>query len=83
MPYQGVLDNVDSRTSNNYTKKRQKIVEHPFGAIKSSWGFRQFLRRISPRVTSEVTLAYLAYNLCRLTNIFKGNNVKILTNEGD
>lgn len=84
LPYQDVLDNVDSRTSNNLSlyKKRQEIVEHPFGTIKSNWRFRQFLCRTKPKVTAEMALAYLAYNLRRLTSIFKENSVKILAKLG-
>ena len=81
LSYQDVLDDVDKRTSDNLSlyKKRQEIVEHPFGTIKSNWRYRQFLCRTKPKVTAEMALAYLAYNLRRLTSIFKENSVKILT----
>jgi cyclophilin family peptidyl-prolyl cis-trans isomerase len=41
--YQDVLDVVDERTSKNKSlyRKRQEIVEHPFGTIKSVWGYKQ------------------------------------------
>ena len=83
-PYQDILDNVEKRTFNNYKlyKKRQGIVEHPFVTIKTNWRYRQFLCRTKPKVTAEMALAYLAYNLRRLTNIFKENSVKMLTNFG-
>jgi len=44
---QDTLDVVDERTKNNKElyKKRQEIVEHCFGTIKSVWGYRQFLCR--------------------------------------
>lgn len=82
LPYQDVLNNVNKRTSDNLSlyKKRQEIVEHPFGTIKSNWRFRQFLCRTKPKVTAEMALAYLAYNLRRLTSIFKENSAKIMAN---
>ena len=80
LPYQDTLDAVDNRTVNNLAlyKKRQEIVEHPFGTIKSNWKFRQFLCRTKPNVTAEMALAYLAYNMRRLTNIFKENSSNFL-----
>jgi transposase/cyclophilin family peptidyl-prolyl cis-trans isomerase len=84
LPYQDVLDEVDRRTQKNLQlyKKRQEIVEHPFGTIKSTWGFRQFLCRTTPKVSAEMALAYLAYNLRRMVNIFQGNSNKILAKLG-
>ena len=72
LPYQDTLDIVDERTQNNKKlyRKRQEIVEHPFGTIKAVWGFRQFLCRGKEKVSAETALAYLAYNLRRTANIF-------------
>ena len=74
--YQDVLDVVDERTRNNKAlyRKRQEIVEHPFGTIKSVWGYKQFLCRGKSKVTGETALAYLAYNLRRFFNIIKGRS---------
>lgn len=74
--YQDTLDIVDERTRNNRAlyRKRQEIVEHPFGTIKWVWGFKYFLCRTKPKVTAETALAYSAYNLRRVINIFKANN---------
>jgi len=74
-PYQDTMDIVDARTKRNKElyRKRQEIVEHPFGTIKAVWGYRQFLCRTKPKVTAETALAYLAYNLRRVFNIFKQN----------
>lgn len=76
LPYQGTLDIVDERTQNNKAlyRKRQQIVEHPFGTIKAVWGFKQFLCRGKEKVTAETALAYLAYNLRRAINIFSADN---------
>jgi hypothetical protein len=76
---QDVLDRLDERTRNNKAlyRKRQEIVEHPFGTIKAIWGFRQFLCRTKPNVTAETSLACLAYNFRRAINIFAKNGVKL------
>jgi transposase len=72
--YQDTVDIVDERTRNNkgLYRKRQEIAEHPFGTIKAVWGYRQFLCRTKPKVCAEVSLAYLAYNMRRVINIFTG-----------
>jgi hypothetical protein len=74
-----VLDIVNERTQSNKTlyRKRQQIVEHPFGIIKSVWGYKQYLCRTKPKVTAETALAFLAYNIRRVVNIFaaKGENL--------
>jgi hypothetical protein len=76
--YQDTLDAVDERTRNNKAlyRKRQEIVEHPFGTIKAVWGYKQFLCRTRAKVVAETALAYLAYNMRRVVNIFieKGDN---------
>jgi transposase len=54
-------------------RERKKIVEHPFGVTKAVWGFRQFLCRTQERTTAEQSLAFWAYNLRRVINIFKQN----------
>jgi transposase len=74
-PHQDTMDVVDARTRANRElyRKRQEIVEHPFGTIKAVWGYRQFLCRSKPKVTAETALAYLAYNFRRVINIFKEN----------
>jgi hypothetical protein len=70
--YQDTLDIVDERTRNNKElyRKRQEIVEHPFGTIKAVWGYKQYLCRGKPKVTAETAFAYLAYNFRRVFNIF-------------
>jgi len=70
---QDLLDSVDERTLENKElyRKRQEIVEHVFGTVKSVWGYRQYLCRTKPKVTAETALAYLAYNMRRVVNIFK------------
>lgn len=68
---QDFLDIVDKRTIENKElyKTRKMIVEHPFGTIKRGWGFSYFLTRGMESVKTEVSLAFLAYNMKRVINI--------------
>ena len=72
--YQDAVDVVDQRTKENKElyRKRQEIVEHPFGTVKAVWGYKQFLCRGKAKVSAEVAMAYLAYNMRRLITIFTG-----------
>jgi len=77
---QDVLDVVDERTRKNKAlyRKRQEIVEHCFGTVKAVWGYRQFLCRSKPKVTTEMALAYMAYNLRRVFNILAVGGAKLV-----
>jgi len=70
---QDIMDMVDKRTASDkgLYRKRQEIVEHVFGTVKAGWGYKQYLCRGIPKVTAETALAYLAYNMRRVANIFK------------
>jgi transposase len=46
-----------------------ETVEHPFGTIKARMGATHFLMKTLPRVTAEMALHVLAYNLTRVMNI--------------
>jgi transposase len=50
-------------------KKRQMIVEHPFGTIKRAFGYTYFLTRGHENVKNESYLHCLTYNLKRVINI--------------
>jgi hypothetical protein len=78
LPYQMIFDIVDKRTLANKAlyHKRKEIVEHPFGTVKAVWGYKQFLCRTLGKVTAEMSLAYLAYNMWRMINIFKEAGVQ-------
>lgn len=49
--------------------KRKEIVEHPFGTIKHSWGYRYFMQKGKDKVSSEFTFIAFIYNLKRVMNI--------------
>jgi len=51
-------------------KKRQSIVEHPYGTIKRQWGFSYILtKKGKDRASSDVGFMFVAYNLRRIMNI--------------
>lgn len=51
-------------------KRRQALVEHPFGTIKRQWGFDHILTKKGQQSASaDAGLMILAYNLKRLFNI--------------
>ncbi|WP_036944025.1 transposase, partial [Pseudobacteroides cellulosolvens] len=50
-------------------KKRQMIVEHPFGTLKRVMNFEYFLLRGKKLVSGETGLAFFCYNMKRLINI--------------
>ncbi len=48
---------------------RRQTVEHPFATLKARMGYTHFLTRTKPRVSTEMALHVLAYNLTRVLNI--------------
>jgi transposase len=53
-------------------KKRQAIVEHPYGTIKRQWGFNHITtKRTKTRAKADVGFIFIAYNLTRIWNILK------------
>lgn len=48
---------------------RRATVEHPFGTLKARMGATHFLTKTLPRVSTEMALQVLAYNLTRVLNI--------------
>lgn len=50
-------------------RTRRQTVEHPFGTIKHWMGSAHFLTRTLKRVSTEMSLHVLAYNLKRVMTI--------------
>lgn len=50
-------------------KRRQAIVEHPFGTIKRSWGAYYTLLKGKEKVSGEMGIVFTAYNLRRVVSI--------------
>ena len=46
-------------------QRRRATVEHPFGTIKSWMGSTHFQMKTLPRVSTEMSLHVLAYNMKR------------------
>lgn len=77
--YQAYIDKNKERIENNggLYRKRQSIVEHPYGTIKRQWGFSYILtKKYKERAGSDVGLMFVAYNLRRLFNILDKNAIK-------
>ncbi len=60
-------------------KRRQSIVEHPYGTIKRQWGFYYIMTKKSmKRASADVGFIFIAYNLRRIMNILGLNGLKEL-----
>ena len=54
----------------NYYRRRQAIVEHPYGTIKRQWGFSYIMtKKTIKRAQADVGLIFTAYNLRRIINL--------------
>ena len=51
------------------SKLRRQTVEHTFGTLKAWMGATHFLTKTLPRVSTEMSLHVLAYNLKRMMQI--------------
>ncbi len=54
---------------------RRQTSEHPFGTIKSWMGATHFQMRTLSRVSTEMSLHVLAYNMKRVINILGTRNL--------
>lgn len=58
-------------------RKRQAIVEHPYGVIKRQWGFYYIMTKKSMKhASADVGLIFTAYNLRRIFNLIGKNQLK-------
>jgi transposase len=69
--YQDAVDINDNNIKQNpqYYKRRQAIVEHPFGTMKRHWGYTHTLLKGLKKVNGEMNLIMFCYNFLRTTNI--------------
>jgi transposase len=68
---------VNVKEKEQLYKRRQAIVEHPYGTIKRQWGFNYILTKKGiARASSDVGLMFIAYNLRRIGNILTMNVLK-------
>ena len=58
-------------------KRRQEIVEHPFGTMKRQWGFSYILTKKGiNRASADVGFMFIAYNLRRIVNILTRDQLR-------
>ena len=69
--HEHVLETVQRRLDENpqSMRVRRETSEHPFGTLKSWMGYTHFLTKTLKKVSSEMALHVLAYNLKRVMNI--------------
>lgn len=66
--YQEAVDLNNQRVMQEKEKyrKRQEMVEHPFGIVKRQWGYDHVLMKGIDKVEAESNLIFLCYNLKRV-----------------
>jgi transposase len=69
--HEEVLDAMQARLDAAPEKMqlRRQTVEHPFGTLKAWMGATHFLTKTLPRVSTEMSLHVLAYNMKRVMNL--------------
>ena len=69
--HEHVVEAVQRRLDAHPEKMRQRreTAEHPFGTIKARMGATHFLMKTLQRVSTEMALHVLAYNLTRVMNL--------------
>jgi transposase len=69
--HEAVIDAMQARLDRDPEKMRvrRQTVEHPFGTIKAWMGATHFLTKTLGRVSTEMSLHVLAYNLKRVMKI--------------
>jgi hypothetical protein len=61
---------INTREKEQLYRRRQAIVEHPYGTLKRQWGFSYILMKKGiSRASSDVGFMFIAYNLRRIGNI--------------
>lgn len=70
--HEHVLDAMQARLERTpqASRLRRQTVEHPFATLKAWMGSTHFLTKTLPRVSTEMSLHVLAYNLKRVMRIF-------------
>jgi transposase len=69
--HEDVMEQLDQRMKDHpeIIKLRKALVEHPFGTLKHWMDHGYFLMRGKPKVSAEMALSVLSYNLKRVLNI--------------
>ena len=77
--YTEVIEQNKRRIAQNpeIYRKRQAIVEHPYGVIKRQWDFSYIItKRGINRASADVGLIFSAYNLRRIFNLIEKNELE-------
>ena len=77
--YQEYVDRNKNRIEENKQlyRKRQQIVEHPYGTIKRQWGFNYIItKKYIKRAEADFGFIMTAYNLRRIINILGMKRLK-------
>lgn len=76
--HETILEAMQARldANPNAMRVRRQTVEHPFGTLKARMGATHFLMKTKPRVSTEMALHVLAYNLTRVLNIVGSRNLR-------
>jgi len=77
--HQSLVDENKLRINSNKElyRKRQQIVEHPYGTIKRQWGFSYITtKQTIQRASADVGFMMTAYNMRRIINIVGLNDLK-------
>lgn len=69
--HEAVIEAAERRLDKEpgHMRIRRSTVEHPFGTLKSWMGHTHFLTRTLPRVSTEMSLHILVYNMKRVMTI--------------
>ncbi len=69
--HERVLERAQARLDQqpDAMRTRRAVVEHPFGTIKSWMGATHFQTKTLPRVSTEMSLHVLSYNMKRAINL--------------
>lgn len=69
--YKDIIETMQKRMKENpsVSQQRKSIVEHPFGTLKHTMGHGYFLMRGKEKVSAEMSMSVLTYNMKRVMNI--------------
>jgi transposase len=75
--HEDILESVQARPDHypEAMRIRRQTVEHAFGAIKCWMGATHFLTKTLDRVSTEMSLHVLAYNLKRVMKLLGTSNL--------
>lgn len=62
-------NNLRVRNEKEKYRRRQVMVEHPFGVVKRQWGYDHVMMKGLKKTDSEISLVFLCYNIKRVMNI--------------